>query len=202
MSETPSVAHLTPLAAELLREPPARRSRAILEERWVLYPRAKHTLGALNRLVAHPRTTRMPSVGPRPAPSGHRGSVEGKVRRPCTWRRSPWRRSCRKQHPRLHRLPVRPRPDWLPWPSRARVAQPKGQVSKCVATAFLSPFEPIFGYAGPIRLSSTRWRRPCNGNRTLLHTHQATAVSYFAHCGPMLCQKSTFSAAATSCELQ
>lgn len=62
MSETPSVAHLTPLAAELLREPPGRRSRAILEERWVLYPRAKHALGALNRLVAHPRTTRMPSV--------------------------------------------------------------------------------------------------------------------------------------------
>ena len=62
MSDTPSVAHLTPLAAELLREPPGRRSRAILEERWVLYPRAKHALGALNRLVAHPRTTRMPSV--------------------------------------------------------------------------------------------------------------------------------------------
>jgi len=62
LSETPSVAHLTPLAAELLREPPGRRSRAILEERWVLYPRAKHTLGALNRLVAHPRTTRMPSI--------------------------------------------------------------------------------------------------------------------------------------------
>lgn len=62
MSETPSAAHLTPLAAELLREPPGRRSRAILEERWVLYPRAKHALGALNRLVAHPRTTRMPSV--------------------------------------------------------------------------------------------------------------------------------------------
>lgn len=62
MSETPSVAHLTPLAVELLREPPGRRSRAILEERWVLYPRAKHALGALNRLVAHPRTTRMPSI--------------------------------------------------------------------------------------------------------------------------------------------
>ncbi len=62
MSETPSVAHLTPLAAELLHEPAGRRSRAILEERWVLYPRAKHALGALNRLVAHPRTTRMPSI--------------------------------------------------------------------------------------------------------------------------------------------
>lgn len=62
MSEASSAAHLTPLAAELLREPPGRRSRAILEQRWVLYPRAKHALGALNRLVAHPRTTRMPSV--------------------------------------------------------------------------------------------------------------------------------------------
>ena len=62
MSQASSATHLTPLAAELLREPPGRRSRAILEQRWVLYPRAKHALGALNRLVAHPRTTRMPSV--------------------------------------------------------------------------------------------------------------------------------------------
>lgn len=62
MSETPTVVHLTPLAAESLREPPERRIRAILGERWVLYPRAKHALGALNRLVALPRTTRMPSI--------------------------------------------------------------------------------------------------------------------------------------------
>ena len=62
MSEAPAIAHLTPLAAELLHEPPERRIRAILGERWVLYPRAKHALDALNRLVAHPRTTRMPSL--------------------------------------------------------------------------------------------------------------------------------------------
>lgn len=55
-------AHLTPLAAALLDEPPERRIRAILGERWVLYPRAKQALGVLNRLVALPRTTRMPSI--------------------------------------------------------------------------------------------------------------------------------------------
>jgi len=55
-------AHLTPLAAAFLQEPPERRIRAILGERWVLYPRAKQALGILNRLVALPRTTRMPSV--------------------------------------------------------------------------------------------------------------------------------------------
>ncbi len=55
-------AHLTPLAAALLHEPPDRRIRAILGERWVLYPRAKQALGVLNRLVTLPRTTRMPSV--------------------------------------------------------------------------------------------------------------------------------------------
>ncbi len=56
------VTHLTPLAAALLHEPPERRIRAILGERWVLYPRAKQALGVLNRLVALPRTTRMPSI--------------------------------------------------------------------------------------------------------------------------------------------
>lgn len=55
-------AHLTPLAAALLHEPPERRIRAILGERWVLYPRAKQALGVLNRLVTLPRTTRMPSI--------------------------------------------------------------------------------------------------------------------------------------------
>jgi len=54
--------HLTPLAAALLHELPERRIRAILGERWVLYPRAKQALGVLNRLVALPRTTRMPSI--------------------------------------------------------------------------------------------------------------------------------------------
>ncbi len=55
-------AHLTPLAAALLHEPPERRIRAILGERWVLYPRAKQALGVLNRLMSLPRTTRMPSI--------------------------------------------------------------------------------------------------------------------------------------------
>lgn len=54
--------HLTPAAAALLAETPERRIRAILSERWVLYPRAKQALDHLNRLVAHPRTTRMPSI--------------------------------------------------------------------------------------------------------------------------------------------
>lgn len=55
-------AHLTPLAAALLHEPPEQRIRAILSGRWVLYPRAKQALGVLNRLVTLPRTTRMPSI--------------------------------------------------------------------------------------------------------------------------------------------
>lgn len=60
MTEPPS--HLTPAAAALLAESNERRMRAILSERWVLYPRAKQALDHLNRLVAHPRTTRMPSI--------------------------------------------------------------------------------------------------------------------------------------------
>jgi len=55
-------AHLTPLAAALLHEPPEQRIRAILSGRWVLYPRAKQALGVLHRLVSLPRTTRMPSI--------------------------------------------------------------------------------------------------------------------------------------------
>ncbi|MBV9289791.1 MAG: TniB family NTP-binding protein [Hyphomicrobiales bacterium] len=47
--------HLTPAAAALLAETPERRIRAILSERWVLYPRAKQALDHLNRLVVHPR---------------------------------------------------------------------------------------------------------------------------------------------------
>jgi len=60
VTEPPS--HLTPAAAALLAEPNERRIRSILSERWVLYPRAKQALDHLNRLVAHPRTTRMPSI--------------------------------------------------------------------------------------------------------------------------------------------
>jgi predicted ATPase len=54
--------HLTPAAAALLAETPERRIRAILSERWVLYPRAKQALDHLNRLIVHPRTPRMPSI--------------------------------------------------------------------------------------------------------------------------------------------
>ena len=54
--------HLTPAAAALLAETPERRIRAILSERWVLYPRAKQALDHLNRLIVHPRTTRMPWI--------------------------------------------------------------------------------------------------------------------------------------------
>lgn len=60
--EPPTFEHLTPAAAGLVHATPEQRGRAILEERWVLYPRAKQALGALNRLVALPRTTRMPSI--------------------------------------------------------------------------------------------------------------------------------------------
>jgi hypothetical protein len=60
LNEPPS--HLTPAAAALLGESHERRIRAILSERWVLYPRAKQALDCLNALVGHPRTTRMPSI--------------------------------------------------------------------------------------------------------------------------------------------
>lgn len=54
--------HLTAAAAELLLESNARRVRAVLGERWVNYPRAGSLLQILNRLLDHPRTTRMPSI--------------------------------------------------------------------------------------------------------------------------------------------
>jgi Cdc6-like AAA superfamily ATPase len=54
--------HLTAAAAKLLNEPNAHRVEAILSERWVAYPRAKHALSVLEHLVSHPRTTRMPSL--------------------------------------------------------------------------------------------------------------------------------------------
>lgn len=60
MSGDPS--HLTPDAAELLSEPNDSRVRTILAERWVHYPRASQALRVLNRLLDHPRTTRMPSI--------------------------------------------------------------------------------------------------------------------------------------------
>jgi hypothetical protein len=60
LTEPPS--HLTPTTAALLAEPCEIRIRAILSERWILYPRAKHALDQLNKLIGHPRMTRMPSI--------------------------------------------------------------------------------------------------------------------------------------------
>ena len=59
---TPFPSHLTPAAANFLDEPVAQRIEAIRSERWIAYPRAKHALAILQQLVAHPRTTRMPSL--------------------------------------------------------------------------------------------------------------------------------------------
>ncbi|MGO9431566.1 TniB family NTP-binding protein [Rhodoblastus sp.] len=59
---TPTPSHLTPAAATLLGEPALQRIEAIRSERWIAYPRAKQALAILQQLVAHPRTTRMPSL--------------------------------------------------------------------------------------------------------------------------------------------
>ncbi len=56
------ISHLTASAAALLAETDEQRIRAIRSRRWVLYPRAKQALDRLNRLLDHPRGTRMPSV--------------------------------------------------------------------------------------------------------------------------------------------
>ena len=59
---TPIPSHLTPNAANLLGESEVDRIESIRSERWITYPRAKNALAILEQLVAHPRTTRMPSV--------------------------------------------------------------------------------------------------------------------------------------------
>lgn len=59
---TADLAHLTASAKDLLLESNANRIRAILGERWINYPRAGQVLHVLNRLLDHPRTTRMPSL--------------------------------------------------------------------------------------------------------------------------------------------
>jgi len=56
------ISHLTADAAYWLGENDERRVRAIQARRWVLYLRAKQVLERLNRLLDHPRGTRMPSV--------------------------------------------------------------------------------------------------------------------------------------------
>ena len=59
---TNTTPHLTASAAALLAEPQAARIRAMRTRRWVLYPRAKQALSRLDRLLDHPRGTRMPSI--------------------------------------------------------------------------------------------------------------------------------------------
>ena len=54
--------HLTTSTAELLSLSNDLRIKEIQSERWVHYPRAKAALDAMERLAAHPRTTRMPSL--------------------------------------------------------------------------------------------------------------------------------------------
>lgn len=54
--------HLTAITAELLHLSDDLRIREVQSERWVHYPRAKAALAAMDRLAAHPRTTRMPSL--------------------------------------------------------------------------------------------------------------------------------------------
>jgi len=56
------LSHLTASAAALLAEADEQRIRAIRSRRWLVYPRAKQVLERLNRLLDHPRGTRMPSV--------------------------------------------------------------------------------------------------------------------------------------------
>jgi hypothetical protein len=56
------LSHLIAAAAQLLTESNAGRIRAVNIERWVQYPRATQILQVLNRLLDHPRTTRMPSI--------------------------------------------------------------------------------------------------------------------------------------------
>jgi hypothetical protein len=59
---TTDLTHLTAPATLLLSESNPNRMRAVLAERWVHYPRAGQVLQVLNRLLDHPRTTRMPSI--------------------------------------------------------------------------------------------------------------------------------------------
>jgi len=53
---------VTATTTTLVSESNSNRIRAILSERWVHYPRAGQALQVLQRLLDHPRTTRMPSI--------------------------------------------------------------------------------------------------------------------------------------------
>ncbi len=59
---SPEHSHLAQSAANLLSQSDSDRVAAIREERWITYPRARHTLELLDELLARPRTTRMRSL--------------------------------------------------------------------------------------------------------------------------------------------
>jgi len=54
--------HLTDEAASVLAGGIDERAYFIQSKRWIAYPRAAHVLDQLNKLLKHPRTTRMPSL--------------------------------------------------------------------------------------------------------------------------------------------
>jgi hypothetical protein len=54
--------HLTNDAAHVLAKPDHERIYFIRSKRWIPYPRAARVLDQLERLLLHPRTTRMPSL--------------------------------------------------------------------------------------------------------------------------------------------
>src|SRR5271169_6322412 len=54
--------HLTNDAADFLRDSDCNRIYFIQSKRWIAYTRAKQIFDFMNRLLVHPRTTRMPSL--------------------------------------------------------------------------------------------------------------------------------------------
>jgi hypothetical protein len=54
--------HLTDEAANVLAGAIDERVYFIQSKRWIAYPKAVHILDHLNKLIKHPRTTRMPSL--------------------------------------------------------------------------------------------------------------------------------------------
>lgn len=60
VSEEPG--HTNTATTELLSLPKVQRIREIKSERWVNYPRARQATHILERVLDHPRTTRMPSI--------------------------------------------------------------------------------------------------------------------------------------------
>ena len=57
-----SMAHLAPEAHAVLDLPDEQRIAFLAEDRWIDYPRARKVLQELERLLACPRRTRMPSL--------------------------------------------------------------------------------------------------------------------------------------------